>query len=311
MPPQRLLSLFSLCIGLLASSRAAVDQPIAPPRQLVVCGREEVFIIDLNARDAAGPPKKIWTWHAAGRRDLPPEYHSLFRSTDECKPLDGGRRILITSSGGAVALVDRETDAVLFYGRAVNAHSADRLPNGRIAVAASRDPRENKGDALILFDLAHPGRELWRTDLPSGHGVVWDGQRQIVWALADKDIRSYRLADWQTDKPRLERVDAFPLPEPGGHDLQPVPGTPLLSVTTNKHCWLFNRDARAIFLHPELGEKSSIKCITQHPATGQIAFTEAERPNWWTTRIQFSHPDESVSLPGEEFYKVRWLVPEN
>ena len=81
-------------------------------------------------------------------------------------------------------------------------------------------------------------------------------------------------------------------------------------VTMNKRSWLFDRDARAIFLHPHLEKKSFSKSITQHPMTGQTAFTEAERPNRWTTRIQFLHPDDAVSVPGEEFYKVRWNVPE-
>ncbi|MDO8539466.1 MAG: DUF6528 family protein [Opitutaceae bacterium] len=277
-------------------------------RELVVCGRDEVFILDLDARDAAGAPKKIWSWQAAGRRDLPAEYHGLFRSTDECKPFDGGRRILITSSGGAVALVDREKDSVLFYGRAVNAHSADLLPNGRVAVAASRDPQGTKGDALILFEIASPGRELWRTELPTGHGVVWDESRKILWALADREIRRYQLVDWETTAPRLRLVGGLQLPEGSGHDLYPVPHTSFLSVTTAAHCWLFDRDVNALVPHPALSARSSIKCISQHPITGQLAFVEAERPNWWSLRIQFLHPDQSCSVPDEQFYKVRWVV---
>ena len=280
-----------------------------PSRQLLTCGRERVHLVDLDAREPDGSPRKLWTWSAAGRTDLPAEYRGLFRSTDECKPFDGGRRVLITSSGGGVALVDRERDRVLFYGRAANAHSADLLPKGRVAVAASRDPREGKGDALVLFEIARPGEELGRTELPSGHGVVWDESRQIVWALADKDIRSYRLADWDSAAPKLTRVGIFELPEDGGHDLYPVPGTPFLAVTTKDRCWLFDRDRQSLAPHPQLGNRSAIKGISQHPVTGQIAFTAAERPNWWTTRIGFLQPAEGLSFGGEQFYKVRWVVP--
>jgi hypothetical protein len=301
-------SLFSLILSLGSLAPIFAAQPAAAARELITSGRERVHILDLDARDAAGTPKIIWTWQAKGRADLPAEYQPLFRSTDECKAVEGGRRILITSSTGGVALVERKNGAVVFYGRAVNAHSADLLPNGRIAVAASRDPRENKGDSLVLFDVAQPGRELWRTELPSGHGVVWDEKRQVVWALADKDIRSYRLADWKTAAPKLERIAVIPLPEAGGHDLYPVPGTSLMSVTTSSRCWLFDRDQQTITPHPTLGDKAAIKSIAQHPVTGQLAFTEAERPNWWTTRIQFLNPGESCSVPGEQFYKVRWNV---
>jgi hypothetical protein len=285
---------------------AAVALAAKSSRELITCGREKIHILDLDTRDAIGTPKIIWTWQAAGRADLPKEYHSLFRSTDECKPVEGGRRILITSSGGAVALVERQTSAVVFYGRAVNAHSADLLPGGRIAVAASRDPRNNKGDSLILFDITQSGRELWRTELPSGHGVVWDGKRQAVWALGDQEIRRYRLVDWNTAAPQLERIAVIPLPESGGHELYPVPSTSMLSVTTSAHCWLFDREKQTFMPHPALGDKAAIKSITPHPVTGQIAFTEAERPNWWTTRIQLLNPNETCSVPGEQFYKVRW-----
>jgi hypothetical protein len=302
-------SLFTLVLGcaVLASGThgAASD---AVTRELIVCGREKVLILDLDSRDSAGSPKIIWSWRAPGRTDLPAEYHPLFRSTDECKPVEGGRRILITSSSGAVALVERAIGAVVFYGRAVNAHSADLLPNGRIAVASSRDPKENKGDALILFDITQSNRELWRTELPSGHGVVWDEKRRVVWVLADRELRSYQLTAWNSATPTLARLATIPLPEGGGHDLYPVPGTAFLSLTTTSRCWLFDRDKQAFSPHPLLAAHASIKSITEHPVTRQIAFTEAERPNWWTTRIQFLHPDETCSVPGEQFYKVRWNV---
>jgi hypothetical protein len=261
----RMRRILFLLLPWLISSVPVLSQSIS--RELIICGRERVHILDLNRRDANGTPKIIWTWQAAGRADLPKDYHPLFRSTDECKPIDGGRRILITSSGGGVALVDREKDAVLFYGRAVNAHSADVLPGGRIAVAASRDPRENKGDALILFDITMPGRELWRTDLPSGHGVVWDEKRAVVWALADQEIRGYRLADWKTPAPKLEKIAVIPLSERGGHELHPVPRTSRLAVSTATKCWLFDRDAKPFLPTRSSGKnpRSSVSAYTRQP----------------------------------------------
>ncbi len=307
MLPRHILCLASLLPVALGCLFAASPNP--PARELITCGRDRVHILDLNSRDASGAPKIVWTWKAAGRTDLPATHHALFRSTDECKPVDGGRRILITSSTGGVALVDREKDAVLFYGRAVNAHSADVLPGGRIAVAASRDPRTNNGDALILFDIARSDHEVWRTELKTGHGIIWDEKRQVVWALADQELRTYRLVDWKTATPKLERVATLPLPEGGGHDLYPIPGTSLLSITTETRCWLFDRDQKTLTPHPTLGDQSSIKGISVHPGTRQIAFTQADRPNWWTETIRFLEPSSTLSLSGEQFYKVRWNLP--
>ena len=282
-------------------------QPAPESRELVVCGWDEVFILDMNAGTEQSPTK-IWSWRASDRNDLPMEYKTLFNSTDECRAVDGASKILITSSGGAAALVDRAKDRVLFYGRAANAHSADLLPGGRIAVAASHD-RGGKGDRLILFDQTQSERELWTDDLPWGHGVVWDDRRHVLWALADEDIRSYELRDWSSAKPWLHRVATIPLPEDGGHNLSAVPGTSMLAISTADHCWLFDRDTKAFQPHPQLADHAHVKGISYHPADGQIAFVQAEGENWWAERIHFLNPARTLHVPGEHFYKARWVQP--
>lgn len=275
-------------------------------RELIVCGSEEVFILDLDRREQ-GCSQKVWSWKAIKRTDLPDEFRSLFNTTDECKPFDEGRKILITSSGGAVAYVDRQQDRVLFYGRAANAHSADLLPNARIAVAASDDPN-GEGDRLIIFDVNRPNQFLWSEELCSGHGVVWDERRQLLWALSNEDIRVYELKDWNTAAPKLVRVSTVVLPERGGHDLYPVPNTPYLSVTTSTHCWLFDRDTKTILLHPELSEQANVKSISQHPVTKQVVYVQAEGENWWAERLHFLNPEETFYVPDEHFYKARWNI---
>jgi hypothetical protein len=291
------LALFLCAAGSSAQGGAA--------RELVVCGWDEVFMLNLEAGPSA--PRRTWTWRASGRADVPDEFEPLFRTTDECKPFEGGSKVLITSSGGAVAFVDRAQDRVTFYARAANAHSADLLPGGRVAVAASHDAK-GKGDRLILFDLTKSNHELWSEELPWGHGVVWDEQRKLLWALADEDIRAYELRDWESAAPTLRRVALIPLPEGGGHDLSPVSGTGLMAVSTGKRCWLFDRDARTFRPHPELGDKAKIKSISHHPAGGPLAYVQAES-SWWAERVHFLNPAVILHVPGDHFYKVRWNVP--
>ena len=50
-----------------------------------------------------------------------------------------------------------------------------------------------------------------------------------------------------------------------------------------------------------------VKSAVIHPTTGRLAYTEAETPEWWTSRIRFRHPDGEVHLPGERLYKIRWV----
>jgi hypothetical protein len=300
-PAAGIIAAFFLALGLTAQGRP--DERV----RLVVCGWDEVAILDFAA-GLARPPQRLWSWRARGRADLPDEIEPLFRTTDECKPVDGGARILLTSSGGAVALVDRKADRVLFYARAANAHSAELLPGGRIVVAASHDPR-GRGDRLILFDAARSGHELWSGELPWAHGVVWDARRNLLWALGEHDVRAYELRDWASAAPSLQRRTVVALPESGGHNLSAVPGTAWLALSTSTRCWLFDRDTLALRPHPALGDRPRVKSIDYGPA-GQLVYVQAETDHWWTERIQFLSPPGTLHVPGEHFYKARWYPAE-
>jgi len=292
----------SLLLALLAFATVWPQVALAGP-QLIVCGWDEVFILDLEVQEN---PRKIWSWRASEAGELPDDVKALFKTTDECKPVDNGRKVLITSSGGAVALVDRGDKRVLFYGRAANAHSADLLPGGRIAVAASVDPK-GRGDRVVIFDLTRPDQPLWSDELPSGHGAVWDEQRNLLWALADENLHGYRLRDWETSQPKLERVLKIALPEAGGHDLYPLSGGPLLTLTTGNRCWLFDRDTHGFVPHPALGGYAGVKSISVHPVTGQLVYVQAEGKNWWAESLHFLNPEKTLHTPGEHYYKARWV----
>jgi hypothetical protein len=289
-------SLLGLCPAALAGA--------APRRnELIVCGWDEVYALDMNLPT----PEKVWSWKAADRPDLPAHMRDKFRSTDECKPVDGGTRVLITSSSDGVALVERPSGKPVFYATAANAHSAESLPGGRIAVAASHRP-DGPGDRLIVFDAARPEKELFHTELSWGHGVVWDESRRILWALSGSDLRAYRLEKWDSSSPALSKLAAWPLPDRGGHDLYAVPGSANLTVTSGNRCWLFDRDRRSFSPHPRLAERHSVKCINVNPVTGQTVYLQPDGKNWWTAFIRFLDPDGALERPGERLYKARWNV---
>ncbi|MBT7914720.1 hypothetical protein HN588_12530 [Candidatus Bathyarchaeota archaeon] len=274
--------------------------------ELILCGWDEVFILDM-AQQQDGVPKKTWSWRAEDRSELPEHMRSKFNSTDECKPFAGGKKLLITSSGDGVAVVDRETGVVSFYATVPNAHSAEILPGNRVAVAASHKD-DAKGDRLIVFDLDEPEKELCSYELTWGHGVVWDEERQLLWALATREIEVFELEAWDTEKPSLARKAIIELPEGGGHDLYPIPGTSLLSVTTGRHCWLFDRDKRDFKLHPDLADERGVKSLSVNPSTGQLVYVQGEGGHWWSERVHFLHPEHALHFSGEHFYKVRWNV---
>jgi hypothetical protein len=267
--------------------------------EVFVCGWDEVFVLQLDGDSG----KKIWRWRATDQPQLPKDFRGLFGTTDECKPVEGGRKVLISSSGGGLAFVERESGRLLWYGAVGNAHSIELLPGNRVAAAGST---HQEGNRVVVFDLAKPDEPLYSAALYSGHGVIWDQERELLWALGFDRLIAYRLIDWETSAPALSQAAAFILPDSGGHDLYPDPGTEDLIVTTNNHVFLFNRDQRKFRLHPELGDKKGVKSVSVQPASGRLIYIQAEGQNWWSSQIRFLNPGKSLPLPGERIYKARF-----
>jgi hypothetical protein len=267
--------------------------------ELFVCGWDEVFVLELNGESH----ERVWGWRASDRLELPEEFRTLFRTTDECKPVESGQKVLISASSGGLALVERPSGRVLWYGFVGNAHSIEMLPGGRLAVAGST--HEN-GNRVAIFDFKEPNKELYVDELYSGHGVVWDQERELLWALGFNTLKAYRLKNWETPEPELSQAAAFGLPDSGGHDLYPVSDTRDLVVTTNRQVFLFDRDQHKFRLHPSLRDKERVKGVAVHPVTGRVAYVQAEGENWWAHRIHFLNPSGSLSLPDERIYKARW-----
>jgi hypothetical protein len=300
MPITRRDALLSLIAAPLAARSAARQSP--RESELIVCGWDEVFILGLG--DGLTPAyRKVWSWRAADSPEIPKDMQALFRTTDDCKPVDGGRRILISSSGGAVALIDRETRRASFVARVTNAHSIEMLPGGRIAAAASV-AKDGTGDRLVIFDAAS-GKEVGSDALRSGHGVVWDESRRVLWALGGDVLRAYDVG--LAGRPvKLERTFEAALPSAGGHDLVAIPDSPRLFVSTVPRCFYFDRDRREFVPHDTLGGQRDIKSYNVHPRTGRVVFVQAEPPNWWSEHLHFHRPDGTLRLPGEHIYKARW-----
>ncbi len=105
--------------------------------ELIVCGFAGVCIVDSTEG------REAWRWRPEEDAGLPAYLRDPAAwATSDCKPVRGGRQILITSSLSGIALVGRETKRTSFYATGENAHSADLLPGNRIAVATSGEHQE-------------------------------------------------------------------------------------------------------------------------------------------------------------------------
>jgi hypothetical protein len=292
-----------IALPLAARRSAAAPRQASRETELLVCGWDEVFILALGEGPAPAH-RKVWSWRASASPGIPADMHALFRTTDDCKPVDGGRKVLISSSGGGVALVDRDTRRASFSARVTNAHSVEMLPGQRIAAAASVSPA-GTGNRLVIFDAA-TGKELAGDELRSAHGAVWDETRRVLWALGGDVLRAYDVGP-AGGPTRLDRTFEIALPTEGGHDLVAIPGSPRLFVSTVQHCFYFDRDRRQFSPHDALGDHRNIKSYNIHQRTGRAVYVQAEGRNWWAERLHFQRPDGTLHLPGEHLYKARWV----
>ena len=270
---------------LLACARAE------PPDALLLCAGSN----ELSVRDAA-TGAKLWRWSGADAEGLAAEERRRFDHLDECKPLDGGKRILISASNSGCALLEYPSGRIVWKAAATNAHSLELLPRDRIVVASSLS-----GDKLVLFDLKGGAQPVWKTPLHSAHGVVWDAQRGVLWALGFDELRRYTLADWDTAHPSLALKSTHPLPAEDGHDLRAIPDSADLLVTTETGVFVFDRERGEFRKHPTLGEMAKLKSVDIHPATKRTVFGA------WSAKLEFLDPAGALTLRDAHPYKTRWF----
>lgn len=295
-----------MMLAALAFPAASLPVPAAAAEtRMLLCGDDTVYDAKLGGTPEAPLWEDVRAWTGSNIGELPASYRErMFLTTDDCKPIDDGHRVLVTSSSGGVAIYDRASFRVSFHGSAANAHSACMLPGGYVVVAASVNAR---GNALVLFHREQSEREIFRTPLESAHGTVWDEKRQTLYAIGMHHVEEYRFDPANRAAPlRLVRRNA--MPSSGGHELSPGPSEHLLFASSTRQVFLFDKDTRSFEIHPVLGDMHHMKCVSLHPETGQIAYIKADEGEgvWWTFRVRFLNPEGESESPGKRLYKVRW-----
>lgn len=272
---------------------------IKKTHELIICGDDKVLVIDRDASDKENV-KVLWSWKVSEATDLPPAYQKYLVPTDECKPV-GDDKILITSSGGGVVLVDRKTKKSLFFAHSPMAHSAEILPGNRVVIALST---HDSGNRLEVYDLNQSEKVVFRDSLYSGHGVVWNEKLSSLFALGYDELRRYALKDWNTDRPSLQLEEKWKLPDDGGHDLLLVSDKRLL-LTTTKSVWNFNiADGKFTPFEMLSSVGGNVKSVNYSDKRNELVYTKGEI-SWWTHNIYLKNPDKTIILPDINVYKVR------
>lgn len=268
---------------------------------VLVCGDHQVLLVRApGLKDTI--PDIVWNWNAHQAEDLPAEFrNSRFNSIDDCKSVNGGKDILVSSSSGAVALVRMEDKKVLFYAEVPNAHSIELLPGNKIVAAAST---HETGNMLMLFENTNPANLIFTDSLYSAHGVVWDQGRESLFALGYSVLREYKLTGGNS----LSLNSEVEIPGIGGHDLQMAPGGDKLFITEHTGAWQFHLNTWEFSKIDGFPDAENIKSINQKKK-GRYVYTVPEE-SWWTYHVSFLNPSGKLDFPDMQVYKARWYSGE-
>jgi hypothetical protein len=283
-------------LGLLTVPFSGFAQTI-PPKSFLVCGDSKVLIVDY-AKSKDSIPAVIWTWDAREAMDIPENYRTTkFKSMDDCKAIENGKKVLVSSSSGAIAIVDIATKKVGFYAEVPNAHSIALLPGNKLVAAASTAKTGNK---IMLFDIAKGNEPVFTDTLYSAHGVVWDGTRNRLYTLGYDVLREYKISG---DK--LDLTQKWKIPGIGGHELSMLPNNNQLFVTEHHGAWIFDIKSQKFEKIKGFPDRENIKSLGMDKSS-QYIYTVPEE-SWWTFHVNFLNPVRKLAFPQLHVYKTRWF----
>lgn len=279
--------------------------------ELVFCGDNLVYVINADLIKDSYKESIIWQLDvktlaselglAANRCD----------HLDDCKFVDNGTKLLLTSSYGWCALVDYATSKVLFHTTQVpNAHSAEYIPGGYVAVATSvgSSSTHNK---VQLYSIDKSEKILASSDLYSGHGLVWDYNRNVLYGAGGDVIKVFDVTFGDT--PAITLKKTIKAPQNGIHDLMRVDNSTLTVAGTR--AYLFNVDTEKFEEMTLFSGSTAIKSLNYNGETGEIWYTDATIPegseSWSSQKIRYSTNKNGVSaeriikVADMDMYKVR------
>lgn len=299
---KKILFLYHLCRPIIIFSVICffLTDCSSPTGELVVCGDDKILIIDEQASNGADV-RIVWSWKVAdAATQLPEAYQEYLRGVDDCKAVDGGKNILATAGRGVV-LIERATKKCLFYAYTPNAHSAEVLPGGRIAVALST--HAEGGNSIEIYNRDRPEQVLFKDSLYSGHGVVWNAKRQRLYALGYDELREYSLVNWDTSSPALQLEKKWKIPGISGHDLSPVSDDELL-ISEHEGVHSFDITSETFTPFEPLKNIKDVKSVNYIRQSRKLVYTKGEE-SWWTFNIYIRNPDKTINIPDVRMYKVR------
>ena len=241
-----------------------------------------------------------------------------------------GDVVIVCAGNGYAAIISYPEGKVLWevFHCGANAHAIEILPSGNIVTAASF------GNTIRLFaasamlqNNAEKAAAYKEYPITDGHGVLWDPEYGVLWALGGDNLRAYSVAGEGTDQGLRLREDlGCRLAGLDGHDLSAdFSDSRYLWVTGARHVYRFDKKTGELsftYENCDILDRPNVKGFGNSPG-GYYYFSipnggtgtswEKERYcSWSTDRIHFCFPTkEGTSLKVREcvsktnaYYKI-------
>lgn len=279
--------------------------------ELVFCGDNHVFVINADLAKETYKEGILWSLDVKTLASGLGLAASRCDHLDDCKFVDNGTKLLLTSSYGWCALLDYPTGNMLFHTTQVpNAHSAEYIPGGYVAVATSVGSTDLHNN-VQLYSIDKSEQILAKADLYSGHGLVWDYSRNVLYGACGDVVKVFDVT--LGEKPAITLKKTIKAPKNGIHDLMRVDNSTL--TVAGDHAYLFNVDTEMFTEMALFSGSSSIKSLNYNGETGEIWYTDATIPeggeSWSSQKIRYStnkdgsSADRIIKVPDMDMYKVR------
>ncbi|MBS5637790.1 MAG: hypothetical protein KHX00_08190 [Bacteroides sp.] len=282
-------SLFAILLGFNIALGACSDDDAAPVvKNEIFQLPEKAYVLAEQSRRAivirdAETHRNIWSWDPY-TACVPAAQQGWFVNPSEVKPVFNRRYILMTASGGAVALIRLSDHKLMFYANCgQNPHSAEVLPDGNIVTAESKSGEIN---TFVVDTVKVLGAKANTVKLGNAHNVVWDKKRSYLYATATKKEGVTALFRFKYDGNRsnpklINQTTLYTFSnESGGHDLFPPTCEKVYSI-------------------------ADIKSICNGP-DGILMLKPTEE--WWAEGLVNEKGEELFKMDGAKIYKGRWMI---
>ena len=285
-----------------------------------------IAVLDLNAADPTSDDAVIWEWTPTAELGFT-KIKYVKNRLDEAKlrysEAWGSYVVATCSSSGFLALVEYPSGRCLWNQEApgYGPHSMEVLPDGNVAVACSGNGKSV--NSVVRVYAARQGKEsnvYAEVPLVSAHGVLWDPEYEVLWALGNAKIIALTVTG-TLSSPQLTEVSNLsrPLPSNGGHDLSPVYGNPdRLWISSNK-VWQFSKSEGKFYSDYEGASAISVGAVKSIGSFADGTVVQAIATNVYAahdtdTLIVFGYTDTTVNakfrrysyrFPERAFYKAR------